>query len=51
MKNIWKFDQKKTKKLAKHIKTYSKELKNIRRKIIIEIKSNSLKMRYEIHGK
>ena len=39
------------KKLAKLIKTYSRELKGMRRKIIIEIESNYLKMMYEIHGK
>ena len=49
--NIWNFDQKKMKKLTKLIKTYSRELKKMRRKIIIEIKSNYLKMIYEIHGK
>ena len=32
-------------------KTYPREIKEMRRKIIIEIKSNYLKMIYEIHGK
>ena len=40
------------KKLTKHKKTYSRELKKkMRRKIIIKIQSNYLKMIYEIHGK
>ena len=39
---------KKTKKL---IKTHSRELKKIRRKTVIEIKSSYSKMIYEIHGK
>ena len=39
------------KKLTKLIKTYSREVKKkMRRKIIIEIKSNYMKMIYEIHG-
>ena len=51
MKKILKLDQKKKKKLTKHINTYSRKLKNMRRKIIIEIKLSSLKMIYAIHGK
>ena len=39
------------KKLTKLIKTYSRELKKMQRKIIIEIKSNYVKMIYDIHGK
>ena len=38
-------------KLTKLMKTFSRELKKMPRKIIIEIKSNYLKMMYEIHGK
>ena len=48
---IWKIDQMKMKKLAKHIKTYSRGLEKIRRNIIIKIKSNYLEMIYEIHKK
>ena len=51
MKNILNFDQKKMKKLTKLIKTFSRELKKMRRKIIIEIKSNYVKMICDIHGK
>ena len=39
------------KKITKRIKTYSRGLSKMRRKIIIEIKSNYLKMIHEIHGK
>ena len=39
------------KKITKRIKTYSRGLNKMRRKIIIEIKSNYLKMIHEIHGK
>ena len=39
------------KNLAKHVKTYSRELQKMRRIIIIEIKSKYLKMIYKIHGK
>ena len=38
-------------KLTKHIKTYSREFQKMQKKIIIEIKSNYLKMIYEICGK
>ena len=48
MKNIWKFDQKKVKKLTKHIKTYLTELKKVRKKIIIEIKSNNMRNTWKI---
>ena len=39
------------KKTTKLIKTYSRELKKIRKKIVIEIKSSYSKMIYEIHEK
>ena len=42
---------KENEKLTKLIKPYSRELKKMRRKIIIEIKSNYVKMIYDIHGK
>ena len=34
MKKILKLDQKKKKKLTKHINTYSRKLKNMRRKLL-----------------
>ena len=35
MKNIWKFNQKKMKKLTKHIKTYLTELKQCKGKLLL----------------
>ena len=44
-----KIRSKENEKTYKTYKTYSRELKKMRRKIIIEIKSNYLEMIYEIH--
>ena len=54
-KGIRKSSKRKQRLYEKYLKIRSKEnereLKKMRRKIIIEIKSNYLKMMYEIHGK
>ena len=54
-KEIRKPSKRKQRLYEKYLKIRSKEnereLKKMRRKIIIEIKSNYLKMIYEIHGK
>ena len=54
-KEIRKSSKRKQRLYEKYLKIRSKEnereLKKMRRKIIIEIKSNYLKMIYEIHGK
>ena len=46
-----KIRSKENERTYKTCKTYSRELKEMRRKIIIEIKSNYSKLIYEIHGK